>query len=116
MDRQQALAFLVDHSEHPRNYGPLANADMSFTGSYPCCEGVLTLYVCFESEGKVESVTWEGVGGCTLCRAATSYVTMLVPGMTVEELEQMRDENLIEQLGREVAMTRPGCATAALRS
>jgi nitrogen fixation protein NifU and related proteins len=116
MDHQQAIAFLVDHSEHPRNYGPLTNADVSFTEGYPCCEGVLMLYVRFEREDKVEAVTREGVGGCTLCRAATSYVTMLVPGLTVEELEQLRDEDLIEQLGREVAMTRPACATAALHS
>ncbi|MGB8345818.1 MAG: hypothetical protein WCD86_13105, partial [Ktedonobacteraceae bacterium] len=67
---------------------------------------VLTLHVRFDPDGKLDGVTWEGVGGCMLCRASTSYVTGLVPEMTVEELEQMRDEDLIEQLGREVAMLR----------
>jgi nitrogen fixation NifU-like protein len=34
--------------------------------------------------------------------------------MTAEEIEQMSFEDLIEQLGRELVMTRPTCATLAL--
>ena len=116
MDRQQAIAFLVDHFEHPRNYGTLEDEDVSFTTGNPGCEGVLTLHVRFDEEGKVDAVTWEGVGGCTLCRASTSYVTGLVSDITVEELKQMQDADLIEQLGREVAMQRPQCATIALHT
>jgi len=116
MDRQQIIAFLLDHYEHPRNYGPLELEDVSFTSGNPGCEDVLTLHVRFDSDGNLDAVMWEGVGGCTLCRASTSYMTGLVPKMTVEELEQMRDEDLIEQLGREVVMLRPQCATIALHT
>jgi nitrogen fixation NifU-like protein len=34
--------------------------------------------------------------------------------MTAEEVEHLSFEDLIEQLGREVVMTRPTCATLAL--
>jgi nitrogen fixation NifU-like protein len=34
--------------------------------------------------------------------------------MTAEEVEKMSFEDLMEQLGRELVMTRPTCATLAL--
>ncbi len=56
-DEEVMLAFVVDHSEHPGNYEPLANADVSLPGGYPCCEGVLMLSVRVDTAGKVESVS-----------------------------------------------------------
>jgi nitrogen fixation NifU-like protein len=46
--------------------------------------------------------------------AAASYVTEMVQGMTLEEVEQLSFETLIDDLGREVVMARPTCATVAL--
>jgi nitrogen fixation NifU-like protein len=67
----------------------------------------------FGADGKVEEVAWEGEG-CTISRAAASYVTELVQGLTPEEIEAMSFEDLINDLGRELVMTRPTCATLAL--
>ncbi|HEX8732250.1 MAG TPA: iron-sulfur cluster assembly scaffold protein, partial [Ktedonobacterales bacterium] len=46
--------------------------------------------------------------------AAASYVTELTEGMTLDEVEQLSFETLIDDLGREVVMSRPTCATVAL--
>ena len=113
MDRQEAIEFLLDHYENPRNYGPLENPDVSLSGGNPGCADVITMNARFDKNGKLEAVSWEGEG-CTISRAAASYVTELVAGMTTAEIEQMSFEDLIEQLGREVVMTRPTCATLAL--
>ncbi len=112
MDRQEAIEFLVDHYENPRNYGSLDPVDVSLKGGNPGCADVITMYARFDEEGKV-TVKWEGEG-CTISRAAASYVTELVQGMTPEEIEQLSFEDLIDQLGRELVMTRPTCATLAL--
>jgi len=61
----------------------------------------------------VSEVTFEGEG-CTISMAAASYVTELVKGMTLEEIESLSFETLIDDLGREVVMARPTCATVAL--
>jgi nitrogen fixation NifU-like protein len=113
MDRQEAIEFLMDHFENPRNYGPLDHADISLKGGNPGCADLITMYARFGQDGRAEEVHWEGEG-CTISRAAASYVTELVQGMTAEEIEQMSFEDLIEQLGRELVMTRPTCATLAL--
>jgi nitrogen fixation NifU-like protein len=113
MDRQEAIEFLLDHYENPRNLGPLEHADISLTGGNPGCADIITMHARFGEDGKLEAVHWEGEG-CTISRAAASYVTEITEGMTAEEIERMSFEDLIEQLGRELVMTRPTCATLAL--
>jgi len=113
MDRQEAIDFLMDHYENPRNNGPLEDADVSLNGGNPGCADVITMHVRFGKDGKAEAVHWEGEG-CTISRAAASYVTEMVEGMTAQEIENTSFEDLVEQLGRELVMTRPTCATLAL--
>ncbi len=113
MDRQEAIDFLLDHYENPRNNVPLEKPDVSLSGGNPGCADVITMQARFNKEGKVEEVAWEGEG-CTISRAAASYVTELVQGLTPDEIEAMSFEDLINALGRELVMTRPTCATLAL--
>jgi nitrogen fixation protein NifU and related proteins len=113
MDRQEAIDFLMDHYENPRNNGPLDHAHVSLTGGNPGCADLITMHARFDKDGKLEAVNWEGEG-CTISSAAASYVTEITRGLTAEEVEQMSFEDLIESLGRELVMTRPTCATLAL--
>jgi NifU homolog involved in Fe-S cluster formation len=113
MDRQEAIDFLLDHYENPRNKGDIEHPDVNLNGGNPGCADVITMQARFNDDGKVEAIAWEGEG-CTISRAAASYVTELVQGMTADEIENVSFEDLIEQLGRELVMTRPTCATLAL--
>jgi nitrogen fixation protein NifU and related proteins len=113
MDRQEAIEFLVDHYQHPRNRGPLEAADVHLTGGNPGCADRVEMYAKVDPEGKLTDVSFEGEG-CTISMAAASYVTELVQGMTLEQVENLSFETLIDDLGREVVMARPTCATVAL--
>lgn len=113
MDRQEAIEFLVDHYQNPRNRGPLEGADIHLTGGNPGCADRVEMYARVGDDGRVHEVAFEGEG-CTISMAAASYVTELVQGMTLEEVEQLSFETLIDDLGREVVMARPTCATVAL--
>jgi len=113
MDRQEAIEFLMDHYENPRNYGPLEEAEVSLSGGNHGCADIITMHARFDKNGKLETVKWEGEG-CTISSAAASYVTEITQGMKAEEVENMSFEELMEQLGRELVMTRPTCATLAL--
>jgi len=113
MDRQEAIEFLMDHYENPRNNGPLEHVDVSLKGGNPGCADIISMHARFGKDGRLEAVHWEGEG-CIISRAAASYVTEITQGMTAEEVEAMTFEDLIEQLGRELVMTRPTCATLAL--
>ena len=113
MDRQEAIDFLLDHYENPRNHGEIENPDVNLNGGNPGCADVITMQARFGPDGKMEAISWEGEG-CTISRAAASYVTEMVEGMTPDEIEAVSFEDLIDQLGREMVMTRPTCATLAL--
>ncbi len=113
MNRQEAIDFLMDHYENPRNYGPLDDANVSLSGGNPGCADVIAMHARFDKNGRAQEVRWEGEG-CTISSAAASYVTEITQGMTPEEIENLSFEDLINQLGRELVMTRPTCATLAL--
>jgi nitrogen fixation NifU-like protein len=113
IDRQEAIEFLVDHYEHPRNRGPMPDADLHLTGGNPGCADRVVMYAKVDPEGRIERVAFEGEG-CTISMAAASYVTEMVQGMSLEEVDDLSFETLIDDLGREVVMARPTCATVAL--
>ena len=113
MDRQEAIEFLVDHYQNPRNRGPLPDADVHLTGGNPGCSDLVEMYAKITPDGRLEAVTFEG-SGCTISMAAASYLTELTAGMTIEEVEALTSDALMDDLGREVVMARPTCATVAL--
>jgi nitrogen fixation protein NifU and related proteins len=113
MSRQEAIEFLVDHYQNPRNRGPLEDADVHLTGGNPGCADRVEIYAKVDDDGHISAVSFEGEG-CTISMAAASYVTELVQGMTVDEVRELTFESLIEDLGSEVVMARPTCATVAL--
>jgi nitrogen fixation NifU-like protein len=113
MDRQEAIDFLLDHYENPRNHGDIEHPDVNLSGGNPGCSDVITMQARFDPDGKVEAISWDGTG-CTISRAAASYVTEMVQGMSADEIDAITFEDLMNQLGRELVMTRPTCATLAL--
>lgn len=113
MNRQEALEFLLDHYENPRNQGTIEHPDVNLSGGNPGCSDMIVLQARFDQDGKVEAIAWDGEG-CTISRAAASYVTEIVQGKSAAEIEAMTFEDLINELGRELVMTRPTCATLAL--
>jgi nitrogen fixation NifU-like protein len=113
IDRQATIEFLVDHYEHPRNRGDLPGADVHQVGGNPGCSDRVEMFAKVDPQGRIEQVTFEGEG-CTISMAAASYVTEMVQGMTLDEVESLSFETLVDDLGREVVMARPTCATVAL--
>src|SRR5262249_52010548 len=88
-------------------------ADIHLSGGNPGCADRVEMYARITPDGHVSEVAFEGEG-CTVSMAAASYVTELVKGMTLEEIEDLSFETLIDDLGREVVMARPTCAAVAL--
>ena len=114
MDRQEAIEFLLDHYQNPRNSGALEDADVTMPGGNPGCGDIVTIYLKVNASGdQVEKVTFEGEG-CTISQAAASILTEMVDGKPFAEIDEMDFNDMIDHLGREVVNTRPRCATLAL--
>ena len=113
--RQQSIDFILDHYEHPRHHGQLAEADLVISGGNAGCGDVITLYLKLDADARVVDVSFEGEG-CTISQAAASLATEHVLGKTLSEIAAMPPDPLIDELGREVVSTRLKCATLALNT
>jgi nitrogen fixation NifU-like protein len=114
VDRQEAIEFLLDHYQNPRNHGAIDPADVTMPGGNPGCGDVVTVYLKVDDAGDhIEHMTFEGAG-CTISQAAASILTEMVQGKPLAEIDEMDFNDMIDLLGREVVSTRPRCATLAL--
>ena len=115
-DRETRLAWLLDHHKRPRHRGRLQAPDVSVAGGNPECGDVVTVDLRMEADGeRIAEVGFEAQG-CTLSQAAASIVAERVSRdhPSVREVEEMSYEDLLDLIGRDIAMHRPKCATLAL--
>ncbi|HEY7536196.1 MAG TPA: iron-sulfur cluster assembly scaffold protein [Thermodesulfobacteriota bacterium] len=112
---EDRMALIIDHYENPRNYGARDDADVIQKWGNPGCGDIVTIYLNIDNKGIINNVTFEGEG-CTLSQAATSIITDIVIGKTIEEVENMGSNVISDIVGLEVAMSRPKCATLGLTS
>ena len=113
MDRQSAIEYLLELYENPAHRGTMTDPDVSVNGGNPGCGDVITLHLKVNSDGKVGQIRFEGEG-CTISQAAAELVAERMEGATIEEIEELQQDIIIDELGREVVMSRPRCATLAL--
>jgi nitrogen fixation NifU-like protein len=99
---------IVDHSRHPRHFGPLPGANRSALGDNPVCGDRIAVSLVLDASSRIAGVAFEG-SGCAIATASASMMTEHVLGRT-------RDEALAaaERLDRIVSgnALEPGAADA----
>jgi nitrogen fixation protein NifU and related proteins len=113
LDRQTAIENLLELYENPLHRGAIQDADVSIKGGNPGCGDIVTIYLKVDPEGKAREIRFEGEG-CTISQAAAELVADRMQGASLEEIEELQHDVIIDELGREVVMSRPRCATLAL--
>ena len=90
-------AQVLEHFEHPRNAGTLAEADASVRMENPACGDVLE-FTLKQSEGRIEEIRFRAKG-CVAAMACGSALTELVRGKSIEEARKMSREELLRAVG-----------------
>lgn len=80
---------ILDHSQHPRNFGKLAGA-ISVRLRNPTCGDEITLYLEVR-DGIVEAACFEG-SGCSISMSSASMLTEAVRGLTVDDSLLLQEE------------------------
>ncbi|MGA9022236.1 MAG: iron-sulfur cluster assembly scaffold protein, partial [Terracidiphilus sp.] len=88
---------VLEHFEHPRNAGTVADADASVRMENPACGDVLELTVKLAA-GRIEEIRFRAKG-CVAAMACGSAVTELVRGMTFVEARKVTREELLQAVG-----------------
>ena len=109
MYRQQIL----DHYKNPRNYGELDDPTFSHLGENPMCGDTIEIDVQLdEDEDTIERVAFQG-DGCAISQASASMLSEKLPGKSIEELQKMDRDDVIDMLGVDISPMRVKCAVLA---
>jgi nitrogen fixation NifU-like protein len=88
---------VLDHFEHPRNAGVVADADASARIENPACGDVLELSVKV-ADGRIAEIRFKAKG-CVAAMACGSALTELVRGKAVGEARELTREELVREVG-----------------
>jgi nitrogen fixation NifU-like protein len=88
---------LIDHFEHPRNPGRVANPDVTVQVENPACGDILNLSLQV-ANGRIADIRFLAKG-CVPAMACGSALTELVKGRTVAAASQLRREEVVQAVG-----------------
>jgi nitrogen fixation NifU-like protein len=103
---------ILDHYRNPRSHGLLDAPDAQAEGQNPLCGDEVTVSLRFDGDAIAE-VGFEG-RGCAISQAATSMLSELVQGRTVDEVARLPKEELLEEIGIPLTPVRLKCAILGL--
>lgn len=81
---------IVDHYNHPRNYGKPEKSDIVVEGKNPVCGDEITIYLNVR-DGVIADVHFEGKG-CSISIASASVMTESLIGKDLEEAKVVLDD------------------------
>ena len=90
-------AQLLDHFQHPRNAGEIADADATAEIENPACGDVLRLTLKVNTD-RITQARFKAKG-CVAAIACASAMTELVSGKTLNEARSLRREDVIAAVG-----------------
>jgi nitrogen fixation NifU-like protein len=104
---------ILDHYKNPRNHGTIDDADVSAEGVNPLCGDQLAIDLKIADDGRIEDIKFHG-RGCSISQAATSMLTELVEGHTVDEAAALTKDDILQELGIPLSPVRLKCALLGL--
>lgn len=88
----------IDYARNPRNVGELENPTVIGEVSNPDCGDSTILYLDIDDDGLIQDGRFETFG-CTAAVAASSILTEMIIGKTVEEAEKITAQLVSDELG-----------------
>jgi len=105
---------ILSHYKHPRNWGPMEDADLEFEDSNPLCGDELKVMLRVGADGTIKDVRFDG-HGCAISQAAASMASEEVMGMSVDDLLRLDRRFVLDLLGIDISATRMKCALLSLK-
>ena len=88
--RELYQEVILDHSRHPRHFGPLDHATHKAEGYNPLCGDRVTVMLALGQDGRVADIKFEGKG-CAISQASASMMTEMLAGRTLPEAQKLMD-------------------------
>jgi len=104
---------ILDHYRNPRNHGTLDPNDGSFEDTNPLCGDRIRIDLRFDGD-RIADIKFSG-RGCAISQAATSMLTEMVAGKTIEDVKELSKDDLLDEIGIPISPARIKCALLGLK-
>ncbi len=104
---------ILDHYRNPHNAGKLENSTFNHRELNPLCGDVIEMFVRL-NDNKVEEVKFLGQG-CAISQASASLLTDYIKTKNVNELKELKREEVLSLLGIPIGVVRMKCALLSLK-
>ena len=86
--RELYQEVILDHSRHPRHFGPLEGATHVGEGYNPLCGDRVKIYLVLGADNRIADIKFEGKG-CAISQASASLMTDMLTGRTLDAAETL---------------------------
>ena len=104
---------ILEHYREPHNFGTLDAPSASHEGHNPLCGDRITIMLSVDDTGTVSDVAFSG-RGCAISQASASMLTDEVKGRPLAEVEEMKNQDILDLLGIEISPARLKCALLSI--
>jgi nitrogen fixation protein NifU and related proteins len=105
---------ILDHYKNPRNNKELSNPFIKHREFNPVCGDDLTIYLEVKDD-VITDASFEG-NGCAISIAAASMLTDLIKGKTLDQVKEIKREEIFEVLGISLGVVRMKCGLLSLKA
>lgn len=103
---------ILDLARNPVNQGTLDPHDASYEDTNPLCGDRVRIDLRI-SDGLVSDIAFNG-RGCAISQAATSMLTEMVKGKSLDEVQAVSNDDMLDEIGVEISPARIKCALLGL--
>jgi nitrogen fixation NifU-like protein len=88
---------VIQHFQHPKNMGPMKDANAVAEAGNPMCGDILKLYLKIK-DNKIKDISFETMG-CVAAIATSSMITELAKGKTLAQAMKISYSDVAKKLG-----------------
>lgn len=106
--------IILEEYKHPQNKEKIENPTHSKHEVNPLCGDQITIELQVE-EGIIKAVGWTGTG-CAISQASASLFTQEIKGKSVDEVQKMDEQAILDLLGITPNPMRMKCAVLVMKA
>jgi len=106
--------IIIDRYKNPLHRGTLEPHDISFEDDNPLCGDHIRMDLRVDADGKVSEVAFDG-HGCAISQASADLLAESIIGKPLDEVKELKKEDVLELLGIDLGPVRLKCALLSLK-
>jgi len=105
---------IIEHYKNPAYRGSLDPHDIRFEDENPLCGDQIQIDLRVDENEKVTEAAFSG-HGCAISMASADLLLEAVIGKSLEEIKEMKKQDILDLLGIELGPVRLKCALLSLK-